>query len=507
MNSLISLKNLIHKLKKEEVRSLYKFLDFNSERNDPNQLKSKQLVDLILDNKDYSTLDLQKTLYGVPNYAAFNKLVNRLYDKVLEVIILDINLNRGYYSERGRRVFELRKKMIQIDLLILKGLRENLNKELEKIIDQSKEYEIYDILVQALYSKQRYNLMDVKRKNSDLIQSEILHAENCWTSFNKSQSIFNSIMSKINASAGGFDYKIELEEAIEFLRLKFTETESPTIGFNYYFLATEKAQKESDYFSAARMLEQLIVIIEDNKSVYNDIRYGAALLNIANNMIHLVNFSDAMQYVQKAKKYFIDQPVNMSILEEIEFYIYFYLADLKHAKNIISKLANSPSSFNVSLLLSKWNYLFSCVLFSEHDYKGCLEKLENATEIEQDKEGWNFQKRILILLSRIEMQDLDSADLNLQSLDKFMKRSLKSKFVRPRFILIVRILRKLINENFDFKKVYESRKKYFELLQSDLPDYKWEIKSPELIIFHEWYLFKMKGGKYIPELISTKLNG
>ncbi|MBK9525347.1 MAG: hypothetical protein IPO39_11490 [Bacteroidetes bacterium] len=104
--------------------------------------------------------------------------------------------------------------------------------------------------------------MDVKRQKTDLIQSEILHAENCWTSFNKSQSIFNSIMSKINASAGGFDYKIELEEAIEFLRLKFTETESPTIGFNYYFLATEKAQKESDYFSAARLLEQLIVIIE-----------------------------------------------------------------------------------------------------------------------------------------------------------------------------------------------------------------------------------------------------
>lgn len=134
-------------------------------------------------------------------------------------------------------------------------------------------------------------------------------------------------MSKINASAGGFDYKIELEEAIEFLSIKYSETKSPTIGFNYYFLATEKAQKESDYFSAARMLEHLIVIIEDNKSVYNDIRYGVALLNIANNMIHLVNFSDAMQYIQKAKKYFIDQTVNMSILEEIEFYIYFYSSD------------------------------------------------------------------------------------------------------------------------------------------------------------------------------------
>ncbi|MBL0256166.1 MAG: hypothetical protein IPQ03_01080 [Bacteroidetes bacterium] len=216
MNSLISLKNLIHKLKKEEVRSLYKFLDFNSERNDPNQLKSKQLVDLILDNKDYSTLDLQKTLYGVPNYAAFNKLVNRLYDKVLEVIILDINLNRGYYSERGRRVFELRKKMIQVDLLILKGLRENLNKELEKIIDQSKEYEIYDILIQALYSKQRFNLMVGRLPKTDVIKSEILHAENCWTSFNKSQSIFNDMVARINASAGGFDYKFELKKLLNF---------------------------------------------------------------------------------------------------------------------------------------------------------------------------------------------------------------------------------------------------------------------------------------------------
>ncbi|MBK9542382.1 MAG: hypothetical protein IPO49_08695 [Bacteroidetes bacterium] len=507
MNSLISLKNLIHKLKKEEVRSLYKFLDFNSERNDPNQLKSKQLVDLILDNKDYSTLDLQKTLYGVPNYAAFNKLVNRLYDKVLEVIILDINLNRGYYSERGRRVFELRKKMIQVDLLILKGLRENLNKELEKIIDQSKEYEIYDILIQALYSKQRFNLMVGRLPKTDVIKSEILHAENCWTSFNKSQSIFNDMVARINASAGWLDYKFELEEAIEFLKIKYEETNSPSIGFNYLFLATEKAQRNSDYILAGKLLEQVVLIIENNKSVYNDMRYGSALLNIANNMIHLLNFEEAKVYIEKAKIYFRDQPVNMAILEEIEFYINFYSSDLIQAKNIISKLANSPSSFNVSLLLSKWNYLFSCVLFSEHDYKGCLEKLENATEIEQDKEGWNFQKRILILLSRIEMQDLDSADLNLQSLDKFMKRSLKSKFVRPRFILIVRILRKLINENFDFKKVYESRKKYFELLQSDLPDYKWEIKSPELIIFHEWYLFKMKGGKYIPELISTKLNG
>ncbi|HRH66717.1 MAG TPA: hypothetical protein PLU53_10510 [Bacteroidia bacterium] len=496
MNSLTLLKNLIHKLKKEEVRSLYRFLEFNTERMDSSQLKSQQLVDLILDNREYSPLDLQKTIYGKENHVAFNKLVIRLYDKVLEVITLDVNLNRGYYSARGKKVFELRKKMIQVDLLILKGLRENLNRELDKIIEQSLDFEIYDILIQALYSKQRFSVVDSKRKYNEKIKSDIVHAEKCWAAFNVSQSVFNSIVTKINSSAGGYDFQKELDRAVSLLEMKYEETKSPMIGFHYLFLATEKAQKEFDYSTAGKFLDKLIHVIEKNKSVYNDVRYGSALLNIANNMIHLLSFKEANEYVQKAKYFFKEQPVNMSILEEIEFYICFYSSDLIQAKSIITKLVNSPSSFNVPLLLSKWNYLMGCTLFLDNEFELCLNILSNRPEIEQDKEGWNFQKRILIIMSRIEMKDMDSADLNLQSLDKFMKRILKSKFVRPRLVLIVRILKKLINENLNFASVYDSRKKYFDLLESNHSDYRWEIKSPELIIFNEWFRRNAENRKY-----------
>jgi hypothetical protein len=96
-------------------------------------------------------------------------------------------------------------------------------------------------------------------------------------------------------------------------------------------------------------------------------------------------------------------------------------------------------------------------------------------------------KRILTIVNRIEANDLESADLKVLSLEKFIKRILKFRHVRKRDVIILRILIKLINENFDFKKVYSQRKKYFDLLESQNPEYAWKIKSPELIIFHDWF--------------------
>ena len=69
--------------------------------------------------------------------------------------------------------------------------------------------------------------------------------------------------------------------------------------------------------------------------------------------------------------------------------------------------------------------------------------------------------------------------------------------------MILRILLKLINEGFDFEKVYNQRKKYFDLLESNDPEYVWKIKSPELIIFHEWFKKKLHGISSVKTLASS----
>ena len=126
MIKLNSLKNLISKLNDEEYTSVINFLKFNSPQTGRANLKSVLLVEIAKDKQAYTSNEIQKTIYGNVNHVAFNKLVNRVYTKVLDVIILDSNLYNGKYSSRNKVVFELRKKVLQVDLLILKGIRENI---------------------------------------------------------------------------------------------------------------------------------------------------------------------------------------------------------------------------------------------------------------------------------------------------------------------------------------------------------------------------------------------
>lgn len=498
MKSLESLKNLLYSLRKDEIHSVFKFIKMNLDIGERSTLKSIQLIEIILDNKTYTAVDLQKTIYGDINRVAFNKLVNRLYDKILEVICLEPNINRGSFSDRAKMVFHLRKKMIVIDLLIIKGLRSNLDREIDAVISKSKEFEVYDILVQALYSKQRFNTLSGNLKNAQAVADEIVHAEKCWLAFNTSQSIFNTITSKINASSGGYSYERELNETLDKLRYNYELTNSPTIGYNYYFLLAEKAQKENKFESASSCFKKLQNILDSNKSVYSNLRYGTTLLNIANNGIYLSDLENSLQLVQNAKEYFVGSAINISICEEIEIYILIYLGQIETSQKLINNLLRSPRSIQIPLLLSKWKYLSGALHFIQGRFRESLNILNEAHEIEMDKEGWNFYKRILVLMARIELNDSDSADLKLQSLDKFMKRISKSNSLKPRLLLIVRILRKLINENYNFSKVYHARKKYFELLCSNDANYKWQPKSPEIIIFQDWFTAKMEGANYNP---------
>ncbi len=51
------------------------------------------------------------------------------------------------------------------------------------------------------------------------------------------------------------------------------------------------------------------------------------------------------------------------------------------------------------------------------------------SEIDKDKEGWNVNIRILSILCRIELFETDSVDLNVQNLEKFLKRISKTNNV------------------------------------------------------------------------------
>jgi hypothetical protein len=168
-----------------------------------------------------------------------------------------------------------------------------------------------------------------------------------------------------------------------------------------------------------------------------------------------------------------------------------YSHKFEEAEKLIEELYHASRTSKIPFLFSKRAYLLACMETLKQDFAKSKELLAEVKDIEKDKEGWNIGKRILTIINRIELMEFESVDLQVLNLQKHIKRTLKTRHVRKRDILILRILIKLINEQFNFEKVYKSRRRYFDLLESNDESYRWKIKSPELIIFHEWFKNKM----------------
>jgi hypothetical protein len=491
MTTLSSFKSLIEKLKREELKSLLKFLRYYQESGDDTKGKSIQLVEAVISDPTCSVKDLQIELYGKENYNAFNKLLNRTKDKIYEVLLFDQNLSKPYYSERNRIVFDIRKKLVQSEILYLRGMNEDLEGFQNKIIHKALQYEIYDSLIEALQAKQRFLGFRFGKKAFDKVESDIVKYEQLRTAVRNARSSFLRIATKINQSISPLSYEDELNTAIINLRADFERNNSATIGYHLYLLETQRNHNNNQFEEAEEMLQKLQTLVLSHPSVYTRARHADVFLNLSTNEIFLKDYDSALKNIEVAKSLYDNNSTSLDVAKEIEFFIRYFNGELDIAEKIIRDVYNSSRTSNTPFLYSKRAYLYACICTIRGNINLSNELLLEIKEIEKDKEGWNLGKRILTIINKIEANDFESADLKVLSLEKFIKRILKFSHVRKRDVIILRVLIKLINENFDFEKVYQQRKKYFELLEGNEPEYAWKIKSPELIIFHDWFKKKM----------------
>ncbi len=489
MKSLNSLVNLINKLSGEELKTLLKFITYYNSKN--NISKSEELLKILATENSINPINIQKQLYNKINNYAFNKLVERLNNKVLEVIIFDSNISKNYYPERVKVIFDLKKKLIQSDVLSLKGLREDADDLCKKIISKAEKYELFDIVMSSLIIRQRF--INIRKNKNELmkIQIGIETAESKYKNIIKSQIVFNNITNKINVASENKSYFKELVNSISELEKYYGEFKLDIVRYYFLFLKIEYYQIKGEFNVANEFLTEILNLIL-NKSIYSENRMGTALLNISNNNINLYNFNEAIEAAEKAKKYFPNNIYNQALVNEYLFYSYFYQEKFKEAELEINKLIQLPKVNITIFSINKWKLFWAAILFIKQDFLGCINVLNDIPEIDKDKEGWNINKRLLLIISRIELGQFESADLQVVNLEKFLKRRSKNTELNLRYSIIIKILIKLINCNIDFNFTYKSRAKYFALLNTENSDLKWKLKSPELINFTQWFNSKIE---------------
>lgn len=130
------------------------------------------------------------------------------------------------------------------------------------------------------------------------------------------------------------------------------------------------------------------------------------------------------------------------------------------------------------------------------NYKQSYLCLNDAAPLLHDKEGFGLGIRILEILNLIRTENfgqVENALLNMKNQLTFLKKGGK---IKPRFIYIYKILVKLHNTGYNYKKTFQAYKEKFRLMSTTDYLYAWEFRSPELIRFDSWY-FEQAG--FFPE--------
>lgn len=427
-------------------------------------------------------------------------LKNNLFSKVLEALTQDKYItNTELFNQIDIANFTLRKKLLISKISIRtsnSNKTETIHVLLNEIIEEAKKYELYDILVDALNTKKYFIGFRRGMAEFDKLNAEIKLASDCyWALINANDLYFKLILNNEFIKALT---KSEADEfittAIKQLEVDYKSTKSEHVNYYLHIMRFALFERQKNYTAAIEQCNKLIPILKKHESISRQERMGLVYNNLSLFKTFLEQYADAAKDAKLAQKYYPDNSLNHAVSKEHEFYLHFYNEDYEAANKCLNALLSHSQIDTGEFRRSKYIYYRACVYFAEKSFKEALSLLNQSFEIEKDKTRWNISLRILNIMIFIEMDKIDEAVTSLEALRKYMERTGKTDEVRPRDVLIVKLLRELEKNNFEPQADNKAASKMLQQLSEKDSDTSWEYFSSELLPFHEWLKKKYKGG-------------
>ncbi len=510
MEVLNVIRDIVTRLTEEEKTVVRTYLSVFYYRGKP--VKSLQLWDILIGDLKRKSGDLtspaeiETSIYGKSSPSNFSRLLYRLREKILESLIIDVNVQReNVYDERTKVHIEIRKNLTQIQILRSRGLMDYTQSMLSRVIEQAKKYEIYEELLTATRLLIDHHCVEYGDK----------HLNKLLLSYEKYDAAKNAALrAEVNLGRvqAEWDYRTGqnaktdwLKKMLDEMSSDYKKTTSSQVGFYYFYVLTQYYQHIEDYKSARKSLLDNLKLLDCNPGIYTGIRVGNVMVNLSDNDLYLREFQRAFKTASNSLRYFKPTSFNHTQAIELMFYAQFYLGEFAAAREIILQLLpDEDETTGIRYRLGKRLFLLACTLFMLKDYDATFKLASRVLNpIEEDKEGWNLGMRFLTILSLIELQQLDEAAGKILILKNFIENLDKSK-VPERLKAVAVLLRKLSNAAFDFKNFYQKEKERIELLKQTV----WIPKSPEMIIFDQWLIakvFKQPFEQKIPPLAISKV--
>jgi hypothetical protein len=490
MSGLNTIRLLLAEMQPEERNTFRNYLTSFDSRGEKFNSKSVKLLDLLGERPELpSDRDVEFFLYGKRSTMAFSRLLIRFRDKLLESLLLDVNVKReGAYSDHFRYLFEARKKLCYAQILAGRGLHEIAHFLCESVCETGERFELYEEWLLALRIRmQLAALLQHDAAAFQRLQLRYEKVERAHRAAFDAYCTYNFWMQRFEHKALPVANDAQLAADTERLRENAAKVNSDHVSFYWLYLDAAKHQSNRNYRIARRSLEKQLTLIENSKAVFVENRLGAVLLNLADNEINLHRFDRCVEYCQRAMALQHVKSFNANQCLEREFYGHYYANRFGQARMILQELLANDVGKHTAFRRGRRQYLLANILFLQGMYRETNDLLLELNAIETDSEGWNVGLRVLLIMTDIERSLHELAGKRIESTRKHLRKLEQQDKLRLRDRVIYEVLRELDANSYDFKATYQQMPDEFALLRSNRENYRWEVKTPEMIIFHEWF--------------------
>ncbi len=495
------LHHLLHALDPQQVKVLKNYLTGFSTRD--GNTKLWELAALVLSDKNKipgEKARSKKAIYKTKNAERKNRLKNRLYIKVLDSLLIDINTDRDIYEDEAHPIqVRLRKKMILYDLFKFTPLKLTVGMELlNDIISAAKEYEFHSILLEAMYIyKGNYGF----RKGTEFfnkVSKEITYYEKCNQYAQRARDLYLelSLYSTFETKADKNKLEEFLQKSIAELRQYSLETNVKSVG---YFLKTFELthlQFNKKNIEAREIAISMIEFLKKNRAVGRKARFGIAYGTIAEIEMRIGDYDSAMKYLYKGREYFSGSAMNLAISKTIETDILFLKGDYQKAKEMATSLANDHSKVTGDFRRDIMLYYKASCHFMLGEYREAARLFNLKFQLTRDKLGWEVNIRFMRILAMLELNRPDEATMMVENVYQHIRHYKQIKYLNERDQMLLKLFRELAMEGFGFgtpnHKIYHL---LLQLQEAEKP-HSWEVLSPELIPIHNWVIKKY--GRLVP---------
>lgn len=475
--------------------------------------KMQRLLILIIEKKVTDVNLLISKLYQVNNSKSEDSF-RKLCDRLLEVIYSVLNNKEVFVSERNlySDPYFNRKLIYQKIELIYTIANKNVPSEwvlkmIESVERNAKQFEFLDELQGLLRFKINYcadNNLFKKYEEASLEYKKNLRY--CELNDISDQYLCKYIAFVQHLSIDDKSKIDEMECALQKLDEFYNETKLIYVLWRKLMVELQLSHYKEDFEKAEEIILNLIQLTERESPIKNFGRISQSYMNLAFTQFYLFKFQAAYENSLKAVRKVVTGKIFQNLSNESAVFALIYLKRPAEAGEMLADILSSELIGNTSAQLAKRNLMMAFLKYLQKDYKGAFKYLQKTKEIETDKEGWNLGIRMLNIYLTLSTDKVDLADQRISSMRKHIERTVKQRNMRKRDVVIFRVLSHLSRSGFDFADTWTERQKDFQLLKSDLPDYKWVPRSHELIIFDQWFEAKMNGVEYDPVFPSPKPN-